>query len=347
LEFVSDESVTRAISLLRRAFRDAGSDLDYIETVPRRGYRVTADEAPAGVAALTNVPAQAAQKPLASPNSIAVLAFVDMSPAGDQGHFADGIAEEIINALMRVPHLRVIGRTSSFAFKSRNETIPTIAAALDVSLVLQGSVRKHGQRLRISAQLVAAESERHLWSQTFDGGDDDIFYLQERIAIATATSLKSLFDGGAAIALPLAENLTSSREVYDLFLRARSLAARTHAEGALQHAAACLERAFSLDSVLGECWVALANTYVDMASHCARETGLVAGAPGALAVIELRPNGGPRTLQPSFQVSSANSREHSRIAADGRRSTTRTGIRSGAKATASWRSASQRTRRPS
>lgn len=188
LESGSDESVTRAISLLRRAFRKVGEDRQYIETVPKRGYRIIAD-APATEALPAPAPTPAAPPSRAAmQTSIAVLAFADMSPASDQRHFCDGVAEEIINALLRIPELRVIGRTSSFSFKSREETIPNIGARLNASHVLQGSVRKHGDVLRICAQLIEADSERHLWSQTFDGSYEDVFNLQEKVATATAAS---------------------------------------------------------------------------------------------------------------------------------------------------------------
>lgn len=91
----------------------------------------------------------------------------------------------------------MIGRTSSFSFKFKEETIPNVAASLGVTHVLQGAVRKFENELRISAQLIEADSERHLWSQTFDGSHDDVFGLQEKIAIAAAAELRMLFEGHA------------------------------------------------------------------------------------------------------------------------------------------------------
>ncbi|HEV7692707.1 MAG TPA: winged helix-turn-helix domain-containing protein, partial [Hyphomonadaceae bacterium] len=301
LEFVSDESVTRAISLLRRGFRDADGGREYIETVPKRGYRIMADEAATPIAPVKVEPAPRKTGP-----SIAVLPFADMSPGGEQEHFADGVAEEIINALIRVHELRVIGRTSSFSFKDKEETIPGIATALDVNHVLQGSVRKHGHRLRISAQLIEAASERHIWSQTFDGSYDDVFDLQEKIANATAASLKSLFRGERAMAdaaaLPrLAERLTASREAYDLFLRGRSLSARIHGDGVLQQAVACLERAVLLDTQFAEAWAELANAYAQISVYNAvddRHALVTRSFNAAARAIEIKPDYGyPRTVQ--------------------------------------------------
>ena len=104
---------------------------------------------------------------LADP-SIAVLPFVDMSPDGDQEYFGDGIAEEILNELTRLDDLRVAGRTSSFSFKQSDEDLQAIGGTLDVNAILEGSVRKDGDRLRITAQLIDAETGYHIWSETFD-----------------------------------------------------------------------------------------------------------------------------------------------------------------------------------
>ncbi len=312
LEFVSDESVTRAISLLRRGLRDADGGREYIETVPKRGYRIIADEAAAAAPA-----PQAPARP-----SIAVLAFDDMSPGGEQQHFSDGVAEEIINALVRVRLLHVIGRTSSFAFKTRNETLLGIAAALNVSYVLQGSVRKHGQRLRISAQLIEAASDRHIWSQTFDGAYDDVFDLQEKIATATASSLKALLTDGKESSGPrLAEKLTSSQEAYDLFLRGRSLAARIHGDGVLQQAVACLERAISLDASFAEAWAELANAFSHISIYNVIDDrpGMVRRAyASAQRAIELRPDYGfPRTVQAFCRLAANDTSGALRLASEG------------------------------
>ena len=114
--------------------------------------------------------------------SIAVLAFTDLSPGKDQEYFSDGIAEEILNALVKVQGLKVAGRTSSFYFKGKNEDLRKIGETLGVAHILEGSVRKQGSRLRITAQLIRVSDGFHLWSETFDGTDADIFALQENIA---------------------------------------------------------------------------------------------------------------------------------------------------------------------
>ena len=114
--------------------------------------------------------------------SIAVLAFANMSADKDNEYFSDGVAEEILNSLANVKDLKVAGRTASFYFKGRNEPMAAIGAVLGVAHILEGSVRKQGSRLRITAQLIRVSDGFHLWSETFDGTDADIFALQENIA---------------------------------------------------------------------------------------------------------------------------------------------------------------------
>ncbi len=118
------------------------------------------------------------------PPSIAVLPFADMSPGKDNEYFSDGLAEEIINALVQVPGLKVIARTSAFAFKGQNTDIRKIAEVLGVSTVLEGSVRKAGNRIRVTAQLITAADGTHLWSERYDRELADVFAVQDEIAAA-------------------------------------------------------------------------------------------------------------------------------------------------------------------
>lgn len=125
------------------------------------------------------------------PSSIAVLPFVDMSPQKDSEYFADGLSEEIIDALSRVPSLRVVARTSSFAFKGRNVDIREIGKQLDVNAVIEGSVRKSGNNLRITAQLNRVSDGSHLWSRTYDRQLQDVFAIQHEISEAIANELRA------------------------------------------------------------------------------------------------------------------------------------------------------------
>jgi len=161
----------------------------------------------------------------ATNKSIAVLPFVNMSDDAGNEYFSDGISEEILNSLAKVKDLKVAGRTSSFAFKGRSEDLTTIGEALGVSHILEGSVRKVGQKVRITAQLVKANDGYHLWSETYDRELTDIFAIQDEIATEILNQLKAqLLDEER-------QNLASQRtdsEVYDLYLLARQrLSSRT------------------------------------------------------------------------------------------------------------------------
>lgn len=169
-------------------------------------------------------PAVRAPEPIASDErSIAVLPFVNMSEDPANEYFSDGIAEEILNVLAKSPELRVAARTSSFSFKGQNLEIPDIARELKVRMVLEGSVRKQGGKVRITAQLIDAEEGFHLWSETYDRDLKDVFAIQDEIARAIAKALKlKLAEGGAGPALG-ADGEGIDLEAYDLYLRALGL----------------------------------------------------------------------------------------------------------------------------
>lgn len=131
--------------------------------------------------------------------SIAVLPFVNMSSDEEQEWFSDGLTEEILNALARTPDLLVAARTSSFKFKGSTEDIPTIAKALGVAHVLEGSVRQARDRLRVTAQLIRASDGFHLWSQSYDRDPEDVISIQEDVAIEIATALKTAIDPEALV----------------------------------------------------------------------------------------------------------------------------------------------------
>ena len=150
-------------------------------------------------------------------HSIAVLPFVNMSNDVEQEYFADGLTEELINMFANLPQLRVIGRTSSFAFKGKDEDLRTIANKLDVNYVLEGSVRKSGNTIRITAQLIKSGDGSHMWSKTYDRNLDDIFEIQDEISAKVTDALKVTIlndnDKGG--------NESIDSEAYDYFLRGR------------------------------------------------------------------------------------------------------------------------------
>lgn len=192
-------------------------------------------------------------EPAASTASIAVLPFADLSPAKDQSYFSDGMAEEILNVLAKVKGLDVASRTSSFQFKDQELGIPEIAKKLSVRHVVEGSVRKAGTTIRITAQLIDTQTDRNLWSDTFDRPltTDNIFAIQDEIAQAIVKALNQTM-GISAVAeqvavAPITENLTA----YDLFLQARPLfSARLNLDKADQ----LLARAVQQDPRFANAW---------------------------------------------------------------------------------------------
>ncbi len=152
--------------------------------------------------------------------SIAVLAFENMSPDPDNAYFAEGIAEEILNLLAGVEALSVASRTSAFSFKGKDTPVPEIARALDVRYVLEGSVRRAGDQVRVTAQLIDAGTDRHLWSETFDRKLDDVFAIQDEIAGAIGEALEVELLGSTGQVVK-AESIDP--DVYDRFLEARDL----------------------------------------------------------------------------------------------------------------------------
>jgi TolB-like protein len=152
------------------------------------------------------------------PKSIAVLPFIDMSPARDQSYFSDGMSEEILNALAQVQDLKVAGRTSSFSFKGRDENLRTIGKALGVANILEGSVRKEGDKVRITAQLIQMSDDTHLWSHDYDGDLSDVFTLQDNIARAIAEQLKAVLTVDQKAHLVQAG--TTNTDAYNLYLQA-------------------------------------------------------------------------------------------------------------------------------
>jgi TolB-like protein/Tfp pilus assembly protein PilF len=157
---------------------------------------------------------------MAADKSIAVLPFADMSEKMDQEYFSDGLAEELIVQLANTPGLKVIARTSSFSFKGKSDDIPTIASKLNVANLLEGSVRRSGNHLRVSTQLIRADSGQRLWSETFDREFKDVFTIQDEIAAAVVMALKVQLNGGSTAARG---HGTTNPEAYNAYLLGRQL----------------------------------------------------------------------------------------------------------------------------
>jgi len=202
----------------------------------------------------TPYPAPAA-RPVAPPErSVAVLPFVDMSERHDQGYFSDGLSEELIDMLTKVPALRVPARTSSFYFKDKQSTIAEIGSALNVAHVLEGSVRKSGNTLRITVQLIRVDTGYHVWSETYDRKVEDIFRIQDDIAKAVVNGLKLSLVGGTVPRAPY----TVNSDAYLLYLQAQESHFRATTDGSRQ-AVKYLRQALKLDPGFAQGWATLAG----------------------------------------------------------------------------------------
>jgi len=218
---IEESNLTVQIAALRRVFSAEPEGERWIETLPRRGYRFVGPLRAAGanadaatrVATIDAVPAL----PLPDKPSIAVLPFDNLSGDVEQEYFADGIVEEIITALSRFRHLFVIARNSSFTYKGRAVDVKQVGRELGVRYVLEGSVRKAADRVRISAQLIDAVTGKHLWADRFDGALADTFDLQDRVAASVVGAIAPTLEQAEIERARLKP--TESLDAYDLYLR--------------------------------------------------------------------------------------------------------------------------------
>jgi len=281
---VEEGNLTQTIHSLRRVLGETPGEHRFIVTVPGRGYRFVADvttsrpeELPsarrrslavgaaltlialAGIAVFLFRGPDAAQSIVAvnaSKPSIAVLPFVDMSEAQDQAYFAEGLSEEILNLLAQSTTLQVTARTSSFSFKGRSVDIHTIAGTLNVTHVLEGSVRKSGNRVRITAQLVDGATSVHAWSRTYDRDVTDIFGVQDDIAGAVAEALQGQLTGERN----LHSGQTRNALAFERYLHGKYFFNRRGAAD-LALAKEYFEQALQVDPQYARAWAGLAGVY--------------------------------------------------------------------------------------
>jgi TolB-like protein len=187
---------------------------------------------------------------VATGQSIAVLPFVNMSD--DKDYFADGLSEELLNLLAKIPNLKVAGRTSSFAFKGRNEDFQAIGDALKVAHVLEGSVRRSGDQLRVTAQLIKVSDGYHLWSETYDRKMEDIFAIQDDVAGAITSELRLRL-------APATDRPTKNTDAYALYLQA--VAMSDFPDGVITEAIALLDQAIALDPNFAKAYELKALSY--------------------------------------------------------------------------------------
>ena len=254
---------------------------DKFVLAPRREAALVATTTESVRADVAKAGAASANSPTADEKSIAVLPFADLSPAHDQEYFSDGMTEEILDALARVQDLRVAARTSSFYFKGKNEKLQAIGEALGVAHVLEGSVRKQDNKVRITAQLIQTRDGFHLWSQSYDGDLTDVFELQERIARAITDALKVVLQGKQQERLT--PDTTRNAEAHEQYLRGRYLFNQRGFSN-LRSAEVAFKAAIATDPGYADAWAGLAQTYSLIPTYAVSDpAGLAAVDTAALA----------------------------------------------------------------
>jgi TolB-like protein/Tfp pilus assembly protein PilF len=289
-----ERGLNKAINRLREALGDSAERPSFIETLPKRGYRFIArqpsqrTQTAAEMGSLQGVvsPSADLQQP-----SIAVLPFTNVSGDKEQEYFSDGLAEEIINALAQIPGLRVTARTSAFAFRGKEQDITKIAEALHVAAILEGSVRRSGSHIRVTAQLINAAEGYHIWGQRYDRELADVFAVQDEIAAAIAEALQAKLIGG-----PAARRYQPNLQAYDLFLRGRHELSKLTLSSAAR-AKDFLQQAIALDPGYSEPHAELGQYY------------FLRGASGVDPVSETMPAARAQA-QKALELSPADPRAH-------------------------------------
>jgi TolB-like protein/Flp pilus assembly protein TadD len=260
-------SAARRLPIVLIALSVAAAVTLVIATAMRGGW-LSQKPVPKVEASTATTPAATTQSPV-SEKSVAVLPFVDMSENHDQGYFADGMAEELIDLLAKTQGLHVIARTSSFSFKGKSDDIPTIASKLKVSHLLEGSVRKAGGHLRVTTQLVRADTGEHVWSESYDREDKDVFRVQDEIAESVVSALK------VKLSAPLTlegSRGTKNLEAYYQFLLGRQYFTRIRIDD-LKRAVAAYTKATELDPTYAAAYAELAVAQVYLTGITGDERG--------------------------------------------------------------------------
>jgi TolB-like protein len=260
---VEENNLTVQISTLRRVFDQARVEGSCIQTVVGHGYRFVAAVTRVASEALSAVAPSATNQLPASPDkpSIAVLPFANMSGDPDQEYFADGMVEEIVTALSRIRWLFVIARHSTLTYKGHAVDVKQVGRELGVRYVLEGSVRRAGRRVRISAQLIETITGAHLWADHFDGSLKDIFELQDKVAVSVAGIIEPTLQ--AAEIRRSVDSLTADVSAYDMYLRALAHVYSWEKERILQ-ALDLLDRVIERDPNYGSALALAARCHFDL-----------------------------------------------------------------------------------
>jgi TolB-like protein/Flp pilus assembly protein TadD len=251
---VSEAVLTHCITEVRQALDDDPHQPRYLKTIPRVGYKFIAEIGTIDTSARPS--GSTAATAAAAATAIAVLPFANISGDPENEYLCDGLSEELINGLTQVPDLRVVAHSSSFAFKGRDSDVREIGRQLNVGSLLEGSVRKSGDRIRISAQLINAADGYHVWSEQYDRKLVDVFAIQDEISAAILQQLK------IRLLTPrrTARRPTDSVEAYHLYLKGRTFWHRRF-RGRLQNAIECFERAIEIDPRFAQAYTGLADCY--------------------------------------------------------------------------------------
>ncbi len=279
---VEENNLNHNVSVLRKALGDRATGQQYIETVPRVGYRFVATVEPPVAQATTD-----SRSPVPGVTSIAVLPFADMSSSRDQDYLCEGVAEEIIDALTHVTGLRVAARSASFQFRGPAVDVGAAGRQLGVAALLEGSVRKTDQRLRITVQLVDVADGYRRWSQRFDRTLDDVFAIQDEIAEAVVASLRSgNLNQRERVAL---RRPHTTSEAYEYYLRGRQYLPRmSHPD--LERSRAMFARAIEMDAGYGPAWAGLATVHATLYEWFgASDDDLEAAGRASRRALELSP----------------------------------------------------------
>jgi len=324
----ADAALTSSVSKLRRALTECGGEPERLQTVPKRGYRLLSTEADAGLPAnagaapghrgwlaLTLVAVAIAatavytalslrQPALANRPSIAVLPFEDLSPSGDQQWFARGLADELLNALARLDGVEVKARDSSFRVHDQGSSVSAMATTLGVQALLDGSVRKDGERVRITAQLIDGGSGTQLWSRSYDHSLENIFEIQEAIASSVVAELELRLDTGPDARI--VDQATADTTAYQFYLRGHEMWQRRDVDS-LQRAIDLYQQALARDPDYAAAWSGLAEANLVLATlfpaALPPEAGYARAREAATRALEIKPGlGRPHTTLGSLKL---------------------------------------------